>query len=270
MNSFPALPDAGRAEIARLHRQHISVDLAEGIAHLVDDQRKLAVGAIAEIDRQRIEGVAEQAGIAEQQDAPAGEVDAMLGRAALRIGAQRRAVALAMVGFVEAVEAARLTRTAATDGRPRPAGRDRSAAQDAIAEAMAHRLQPCMHDVAKIERGGVVRRSVRLVRHPTPRPPPVRAAPRARARRRRALRHRKARAQAILVETIAGPGAAEPGAAQSLDFARRFCASKARIELRMLEDVFAEGQLERLERRVEADEQRLAVVDALQTGSSSR
>ena len=54
------LPDAGGADLARLHRQHVGVDVAEGVADLVDDQRQLAVGAIAEIDRQRIEGVAEQ------------------------------------------------------------------------------------------------------------------------------------------------------------------------------------------------------------------
>ena len=51
--------------------------------------RKRAVGAVAEVDRQRIEGVAEHAGIAEQGHAAAGEVDAVLGRAALHIGAQR-------------------------------------------------------------------------------------------------------------------------------------------------------------------------------------
>ena len=38
-----------------------------------------AVGAIAEIDRQRIEGVTEQPRIAQQQHPPAGQVDAVLG-----------------------------------------------------------------------------------------------------------------------------------------------------------------------------------------------
>ena len=64
------------------------MDVAKGVAHFVDQQRQLAVGAIAEIDGQRIEGVAEQAGIAEQQHPSAREVDAALGRAMLRVGAQ--------------------------------------------------------------------------------------------------------------------------------------------------------------------------------------
>ena len=64
------------------------MDVAKGVAHFVDQQRQLTIGAIAEIDRQRIEGVAEQAGIAEQQHPSAREVDAALGRAKLRVGAQ--------------------------------------------------------------------------------------------------------------------------------------------------------------------------------------
>jgi len=48
------------------------MDLAKGVAHFVDDECQLAAGAIAEIDRQRIEGIAEQAGIAEQQHPSAG------------------------------------------------------------------------------------------------------------------------------------------------------------------------------------------------------
>ena len=64
------------------------MDVAKGVAHFVDHKRELAVGTIAEIDRQRIEGIAEQAGIAEQQHPSAGEVDAALGRATSRVGAQ--------------------------------------------------------------------------------------------------------------------------------------------------------------------------------------
>ncbi len=78
-----ALPHAGIADVSRLHRQHVRMDLAKRVAHFVDDERELAAGAIAEIDRQRIEGIAEQAGIAEQQHPPAGEIDAALGRATL-------------------------------------------------------------------------------------------------------------------------------------------------------------------------------------------
>jgi hypothetical protein len=56
------------------------------LAHFVDQQRQLTISAIAEIDRQRIEGVAAQAGIAEQQHGSAREVDAASGRATLRVG----------------------------------------------------------------------------------------------------------------------------------------------------------------------------------------
>ena len=64
------------------------MDVAKGVAHFVNQQRQLAISAMAEIDGQRIEGIAEQAGIAEQQHPSAGEVDAALGRATLRVGAQ--------------------------------------------------------------------------------------------------------------------------------------------------------------------------------------
>ena len=64
------------------------MDAAKGVAHFVNQQRQLAISAMAEIDGQRIESIAEQAGIAEQQHPSAGEVDAALGRATLRVGAQ--------------------------------------------------------------------------------------------------------------------------------------------------------------------------------------
>ena len=69
---FLALPHAGIADLVRHYRQHVGMDIAKGVAHFVDHERQLAIGAIAEIDRQRIEGIAEQAGIAEQQHPPAG------------------------------------------------------------------------------------------------------------------------------------------------------------------------------------------------------
>ena len=72
------LPHAGRADLVRRHRERVGVDIAEGIANLVDDQPEVAVGLVTEIDGQRIEGIAEQAGIAEQQHPSAGEVDAAL------------------------------------------------------------------------------------------------------------------------------------------------------------------------------------------------
>jgi hypothetical protein len=63
------------------------MDVTKRIAHFVDQQRRLTISAIAEMDRQRIEGVAEQAG--SRAAAPVRrEVDAALGRATLRVGAQ--------------------------------------------------------------------------------------------------------------------------------------------------------------------------------------
>ena len=64
------------------------MDIAKRVAHFIDQQCQLTIGAIAEIDGERIEGVAEQAGIAEQQHPSAREVDAALGRAMLRVGPQ--------------------------------------------------------------------------------------------------------------------------------------------------------------------------------------
>src|SRR6476619_4594291 len=76
----------------------------------------------------------------------------------------------------------------------------------------------------------------------------------------------KAGAQAVLMETITGPGATEPGMAAALDFAKPLlCGKGGGIILRVFADVFAEGERGlRLERRIEADEQRLAFVNALQ------
>jgi hypothetical protein len=71
---FLTLPHAGVDDVSRLHRQHVRVDLAKLVAHFIDDERKFTAGAITEIDRQRIEGVAEEAGIAEQQHPPAREI----------------------------------------------------------------------------------------------------------------------------------------------------------------------------------------------------
>ena len=81
------------------------MDVAKGVAHFIDQQRQLAIGAIAEIDRQRIEGVAEQAGIAEQQHPPArrGRCRARP-RECCAQARKRRSVALAMVGLVKTVE----------------------------------------------------------------------------------------------------------------------------------------------------------------------
>src|SRR5262249_25298458 len=79
------LPDAGGADFAGPNRKDVGMVLAKRVADLVDDEREAAAGRVAEIDRERIEGIAEQAGIAEQQHAPAGELDAVLCRAALSV-----------------------------------------------------------------------------------------------------------------------------------------------------------------------------------------
>jgi hypothetical protein len=48
------MPHAGVADVSRLHRRHVRVDPAKLVAHFIDDERKFTVGAITEIDRQRI------------------------------------------------------------------------------------------------------------------------------------------------------------------------------------------------------------------------
>jgi hypothetical protein len=55
------------------------VDLAEGVANLVDDEGEGAVGAMAEMDRERIESITEQSRVAQKLDPTAGEVDVVLG-----------------------------------------------------------------------------------------------------------------------------------------------------------------------------------------------
>src|SRR4029079_9445050 len=71
---------AGVADVARGHGQHVGMDAAKRVAHLVDQQRQLAIRAITEIDRKRIKSVAEQTGVTQQQYASAREVNAALGR----------------------------------------------------------------------------------------------------------------------------------------------------------------------------------------------
>src|SRR5690349_13140026 len=56
---FLALPHAGGTDFVLPDRQHVRVDLAKGVADFVDDEREGAVGAVAKVDRQRIEGEAE-------------------------------------------------------------------------------------------------------------------------------------------------------------------------------------------------------------------
>jgi hypothetical protein len=63
------LPDAGLGEFAGLDRRHISVTLAERVADRIDQRDQPALAVIGEIDRDRIEDVAKDAGIGEQQDA---------------------------------------------------------------------------------------------------------------------------------------------------------------------------------------------------------
>ena len=67
------MPDAGAADLVRLHGERVGVDIAESVADFVDQNRQVAVGAVAEIDRQRIGSAAKQPGIAQQQDAAATE-----------------------------------------------------------------------------------------------------------------------------------------------------------------------------------------------------
>src|SRR4051812_5428016 len=153
---FLLLPDAGRADLARSYRQHVGVDIAKGVADLVDHQRELATAAIAEIDRERIEAEPEQPGITQEQHPPAGEIDAMPGGAALYIEAQRRSVALTVIGFPETVErrAIHAEQRRLLVGFVQPVKIDQKA-HHPIAEAMAHRFEPRMHDFAEVERGGM-------------------------------------------------------------------------------------------------------------------
>ena len=82
------LPDAGISYLARIDGKNVSMDIAEGVADLLNDKGEGPVGAIAEIDRQRIEGVAKQPGIAQKQQASAGQVDDVLLGAPLRVSTQ--------------------------------------------------------------------------------------------------------------------------------------------------------------------------------------
>lgn len=68
------------------------------------------------------------------------------------------------------------------------------------------------------------------------------------------------------MEAISGPSAAEPGVAAPLNLAEALLRGEdCCIELPMLAEIFAEGKLpSRFERRIETDEQRLVVIDALQ------
>src|SRR5260221_14232003 len=77
-------PDTGKAELARLPGKHVGVKIPKSVANLVDNQGGPAVSKIAEIDRQRIEGEADRAGVAQWPHAPAGQVDTVLDRAILR------------------------------------------------------------------------------------------------------------------------------------------------------------------------------------------
>ena len=79
------------------------MEFAKSVADLIDHQGELAVGAIAEIDRQRVEGETEEARVAQQQHASPAQVEAVLLGAALRVMTQARPVARAMIGLVEAV-----------------------------------------------------------------------------------------------------------------------------------------------------------------------
>ena len=154
-----------------------------------------------------------------------------------------------MIGLVETVE----RRAVDAEQRRLPVGLIEPVeidqqAHDAIAEAMAHRLQPRMHHLAEIKRGRGVVRSLSVAAAwsgiATPRPRASSGGGCA-PRRRRAQRfgHREAGAQAVLVKTVSGPGAAEPGVALALNFAQALLGGKGGgIILRMLAHVFAEGQ----------------------------
>src|ERR1700752_3224856 len=71
--------------------------------------------------------------------------------------AQRGAVALAVAGFVKTVESCPVgaEQRRHTIGFVKPVEIDQQA-HHAVAEAMPHGLQPCMHHFAKVETGCVV------------------------------------------------------------------------------------------------------------------
>src|SRR5262249_17352489 len=116
------------------------------------------VRAIAEVDRQRIEGEAEEARVAEQQHAAAGEIDAVLVRTGLCIVAQARAVARSMVLLMEAIEASSIDRKQRRHavGVIEPVEINQQA-HDAVAEAMGLRLEARMHHLAEIESRWIAR-----------------------------------------------------------------------------------------------------------------
>ena len=60
-------------------RQQVAVPLAEGVGHLGDDRGERPVGGVAVEVADRVEDVAEQPQVRDQQHPPAGQVDAVLG-----------------------------------------------------------------------------------------------------------------------------------------------------------------------------------------------
>src|SRR3954453_9098521 len=92
----------GTAGSSVLHRKDVGMDFAKSVADFVDQQRKIAAAAIAEVDRKRIEYVAEEPRIAQKEDAPARQIDIALFGQASHMVAQGCAVTLAVIGFVEA------------------------------------------------------------------------------------------------------------------------------------------------------------------------
>ena len=156
-----------------------------------------------------------------------------------------------MIGFVEAVEG----RPVDAEQRTLPvrlleAVEIDQQAHDAIAEAMADRLQACMHHFAEIKRGrgvfgvaiglgfggwlsaSLLRGLCQFGRRCAPR--------HGRAER---LGDRKPGPQSVLVKAVSGPGAAEPGVTPALNLGQLLLGGESRgVILRMIAGIFAERQ----------------------------
>ena len=93
-----------RAAGAALHRDQVAVALPEGVVDLVEHGAEPTVGVVAEVDAERIEGMAEDARQREQADGPVREVETRRRQLRLDHAAQRRAGRRALGQMIAIVE----------------------------------------------------------------------------------------------------------------------------------------------------------------------
>ena len=83
------------------NRHDVAVPFSEGVVHLIDQRSQRAIRAVAEINAERIEAVAERARHAQQADRSAGKVDSRPDKLAFHLCTERRCGAVAVVLVLE-------------------------------------------------------------------------------------------------------------------------------------------------------------------------